>query len=151
HLIDVVDLMEPFDAAQFVRLANAAVADIQSRGRIPIFCGGTGLYFKAFLEGIGEAPCAGEKLRSELEAMPLGELLRELAERELATYEKIDRKNPRRVIRAVEVIRITGRPFSQQKATWIANAAKSDCATGDKKLGLDGVSPHRICFGLSRE
>src|SRR5438045_7033895 len=47
HLIDVVDLTEPFDAAQFVRLANATVAEIQSRQRVPIFCGGTGLYFKA--------------------------------------------------------------------------------------------------------
>src|SRR2546423_1007285 len=49
HLIDVVDLTEPFDAAQFVRLATSAVAEIQSRQRVPIFCGGTGLYFKAFL------------------------------------------------------------------------------------------------------
>ena len=53
HLIDVVDLTEPFDAAQFVQLAHRAVADIQSRGRLPILCGGTGLYFKAFLEGLG--------------------------------------------------------------------------------------------------
>lgn len=118
HLIDVVEMMEPFDAAQFVRLANAAVAEIQVRGRIPIFCGGTGLYFKAFLEGLGETPPADEKLRAELEAAPLAELLRELAERDPATYEKIDRKNPRRVIRAVEVIRLTGKPFSRQKAEW---------------------------------
>src|SRR5215467_12578290 len=54
HLIDVVSLTEPFDAAQFVRLANAAVTEIQSRGRVPIFCGGTGLYFKALLEGLGD-------------------------------------------------------------------------------------------------
>src|SRR5690349_9353626 len=52
HLIDVVDLTEPFDAAQFVRLARDAVADIQARGHIPILCGGTGLYFKAFLDGL---------------------------------------------------------------------------------------------------
>ena len=51
HLIDVVGLTETFDAAQFVRLANVAVADIQSRGHVPIFCGGTGLYFKALLAG----------------------------------------------------------------------------------------------------
>src|SRR6202000_2226830 len=81
HLIDVVDISEPFDAAQFVRRATAAVAEIQSRGHVPIFCGGTGLYFKAFLEGIGEAPPADEKLRAQLEAAPLPELLAELAER----------------------------------------------------------------------
>ena len=53
-----------------------------------------------------------------LEATPLPELLRELAERDPVTYEKIDRQNPRRVIRAVEVIRLTGKPFSAQRADW---------------------------------
>jgi tRNA dimethylallyltransferase len=118
HLIDVVEITEPFDAAQFVRLANAAVVEIQSRNRVPIFCGGTGLYFKAFLEGLGDAPPADEKLRAELEATPLPELLRELAEKDSITYEKIDRQNPRRVIRAVEVIRLTGKKFSEQRAEW---------------------------------
>jgi tRNA dimethylallyltransferase len=118
HLIDVVDLTESFDAAQFVRLANAAVLEIQSRGHTPIFCGGTGLYFKAFLEGLGEAPPADEKLRAELERAPLPELLAELAEKDPVTHGKIDRQNPRRVIRAVEVIRLTGKKFSEQRAEW---------------------------------
>ena len=120
HLIDVADLTEPFDAAKFVQLAHRAVAEIQSRGRVPILCGGTGLYFKAFLEGLGEAPPADAKLRTELEATPVADLLRELAERDPATYEKIDRQNPRRVIRAIEVIRLTGKPFSAQRAVWNA-------------------------------
>src|SRR5512143_1344511 len=47
HLIDVADPGEPFDAAKFVGLAQKAVAEIRSRQRVPIFCGGTGLYFKA--------------------------------------------------------------------------------------------------------
>ncbi len=115
HLIDVVELTEPFDAAKFVSLAQRAVTEIQSRGRTPIFCGGTGLYFKVFLEGLGDAPPANGALRAELERTPLEELLRELEQRDPATYEKIDRQNPRRVIRAVEVIRLTGRPFSEQR------------------------------------
>ena len=118
HLIDVVDLTESFDAAQFVRLANAAVIEIQSRGQVPIFCGGTGLYFKAFLEGLGEAPPADEALRAQIEATPLTELLTELAEKDPVTYEKIDRNNPRRVVRAIEVIRLTGKKFSEQRAEW---------------------------------
>ncbi|HEX4349336.1 MAG TPA: tRNA (adenosine(37)-N6)-dimethylallyltransferase MiaA [Verrucomicrobiae bacterium] len=118
HLIDVCDLREAFDAAQFVRLAQKAVAEIQARGRTPIFCGGTGLYFKAFLEGLGEAPPADEKLRAELETLPLETLLDELRARDPATFEKIDRQNPRRVIRAVEVIRLTGKKFSEQRAEW---------------------------------
>ena len=118
HLIDICELTESFDAAQFIRLAQKAVAEIQARGRTPIFCGGTGLYFKAFLDGLGEAPPADEKLRAKLEAKPFAELLAELRERDPAAYEKMDKQNPRRVIRAVEVIRLTGRKFSEQRAVW---------------------------------
>jgi tRNA dimethylallyltransferase len=118
HLIDVCDLTEAFDAAQFIRHAQKAVAEIQSRKRTPIFCGGTGLYFKAFLDGLGEAPPSDEKLRAELEAAPFASLLAELRERDPAAYEKIDKQNPRRVIRAVEVIRLTGKKFSEQRAEW---------------------------------
>jgi len=118
HLVDVVDLTEPFDVAQFIHLARRAVADIQTRGRLPILCGGTGLYFKAFLEGLGQAPPADPALRAVLETTPLPDLLRELAERDPATYARIDRQNPRRVIRAMEVIRLTGKPFSAQRAVW---------------------------------
>jgi tRNA dimethylallyltransferase len=118
HLIDVVEINEPFDAAQFARRAHVAVADIQGRGQVPILCGGTGLYFKAFLEGLGEAPPANAYARAELEATPLSDLLRELAERDPVAFGKIDRKNPRRVIRALEVIRLTGKPFSAQRGRW---------------------------------
>lgn len=118
HLIDVVDLSENFDAARFVQLAREAVAGIQARGRVPIFCGGTGLYFKAYLEGLGEAPPADPALRAELEATPLDALLRELAQRDPQTFEAIDRHNPRRIVRAVEVIRLTGKPFFSQRAVW---------------------------------
>jgi tRNA dimethylallyltransferase len=125
HLIDVCDLHEAFDAAQFVRLAQRAVAEIHSRGRVPVFCGGTGLYFKAFLEGLGKAPATDPKLRAELEAAPLENLLAELRERDPATFEKIDRQNPRRVVRAIEVIRLTGKKFSEQRADWGIQNPKS--------------------------
>ena len=118
HLIDVVEVNERFDAAQFTRLARSSVNDIRQRGRVPILCGGTGLYFKAFLEGLGETPAGDAALRGELEATPAAELLRELELRDPATFAWIDRKNRRRVIRALEVIRLTGRPFSAQRAAW---------------------------------
>jgi tRNA dimethylallyltransferase len=124
HLIDVVDPSEAFDAAKFVELARKAASEIQSRGHLPIFCGGTGLYFKAFLEGLGEAPPSDPELRLELEGAHLEELLRELAERDPITYEKIDRQNPRRVVRAIEVIRLTGKPFSAQRSAWETQSSK---------------------------
>src|SRR5665213_901907 len=68
HLVDICDLHETFDAAQFIRRSQLAVAEIRSRGRLPIFCGGTGLYFKAFISGLGEAPATDAGLRAELEA-----------------------------------------------------------------------------------
>jgi tRNA dimethylallyltransferase len=118
HLIDVAELTEAFDAAQFVRLAAEAVSEIKSRNRTPIYCGGTGLYFKAYLEGLGDAPRSDAALRAELEKTPAVELLEELKAKDPATFEKIDRQNPRRIIRALEVIRLTGRPFSEQRAQW---------------------------------
>lgn len=144
HLLDVAELTEPFDAAKFVRLANQAVFEIQSRGRAPIFCGGTGLYFKAFLDGLGEAPPSNEKLRAELEAAPLRDLLRELEQQDPTTFSKIDRQNSRRVIRAVEVIRLTGKPFSAQRARWGESPDEPNPAAGSR-----GRSPYQI-FCLTR-
>ncbi len=136
HLIDVLRLTDQFDAAQFVLLAREAVAGIQEHDRTPIFCGGTGLYFKAFLEGLGHAPPSNPTLRTQLAAVPLCDLLRELAERDPVTYEKIDRQNLRRVVRAIEVIRLTGQPFSVQRAAWNTSTLSPQ--------------PSTLFFGLSR-
>ena len=134
HLIDVVELTVPFDAAKFVEHARRAEQEIQGRGRIPIFCGGTGLYLKAYLEGLGEAPPSDAAVRQELEATPLDTLLRELQQSDPVTYERIDRQNPRRVVRALEVIRLTGQPFSEQRAAW--NHEPRIASHGPRLLGL---------------
>jgi tRNA dimethylallyltransferase len=118
HLVDILDLNETFDAAQFAALAKMAAADILKRGRTPIFCGGTGLYFKALLDGLGEAPGSNPILRADLEQQPLEKLLEELQAHDPETFERIDRKNPRRVIRAVEVLRLTGQAVTSQRARW---------------------------------
>ena len=134
HLVDVADVTEPFDAARFVALAQEAVADIRARGRLPILCGGTGLYFNAWLNGLGTAPAPDPALRRELEAMPMEALLDELARKDWETFDEIDVANRRRVVRAVEVIRLTGQPFSRQRARW-----------PDRAQALAGRS-----FGLAR-
>lgn len=114
HLIDVVDLTENFDAAKFVALAKAAEQKIE----FPIYCGGTGLYFNTLLQGLGEAPASDPTVRVELEKTPLPELLTELEARDPKCFAAIDRSNARRVVRALEVIRITGKPFSDQRGEW---------------------------------
>lgn len=140
HLIDVVDLTEPFDAARFVALARDAVAEIEARGHVPILCGGTGLYFKAFLDGLGEAPPANAAVRAELESTPLPDLLAELATKDPASYERIDRQNARRVIRALEVIRLTSKPYSQQRAGWSRTAPDPGVRRANLFIGLSRLS-----------
>ncbi len=135
HLIDICNLTDPFDAAKFVQLANAAVVEIQSRRNTPIFCGGTGLYFKAFLDGLGQAPPADPQLRATLESRPLEKLLDELRRRDPITFEKIDKNNRRRVVRALEVLHLTGKPFSSLRANWPAKA---------EAQGPEGVTPDKI-------
>ncbi len=118
HLIDILELSESFDAGRFIRLARQALAEIRRRKKTAILCGGTGLYFRAILEGLGETPPGDPALRAELESTPLDQLLAELAERDPETFQRVDRQNPRRVVRAVEVCRLTGQPFSKQRAIW---------------------------------
>ncbi|GIT05871.1 MAG: hypothetical protein CM1200mP29_12820 [Verrucomicrobiota bacterium] len=67
----MVKLNESFDAAQFVRFPKRAVAGVRSRAARPIFCGGTGLYFRALFDGLGDSPPGEDSLRAELEATPM--------------------------------------------------------------------------------
>ncbi len=129
HLVDVLDLKEPFSVADFVRLARESAERIHARGRLVLLCGGTGLYFKALLHGLGNAPPSDPVLRAQLEATPLPELLSELARTDPLTYERIDRNNPRRVLRAIEVIRLTGRPYSAQRAAWTTSTGQGQNAS----------------------
>jgi tRNA dimethylallyltransferase len=146
HLLDVASSTAFFDAAQFVTLASKAVEEIRGRGRVPVLCGGTGLYFKAFLDGLGNAPPADATLRRQLEAVALPDLLAELAAKDPTAYETIDRRNARRVIRAVEVLRLTGKPYSQQRADWFHSAPKHNPDRGG--TGIATESP--LFIGLTR-
>jgi tRNA dimethylallyltransferase len=80
------------------------------------------------LEGLGSAPPSDPALRAVLDAAALDELLRELAELDPVAYASIDCQNPRRVVRAVEVLRLTGRPYSEQRSDW---SPKSEQATAE--------------------
>lgn len=123
HLVDVCDLQEEFNAALFVERASAAAKGIHDRKKTPVFCGGTGFYFKALFEGLGDAPPSDSRLRAELRAAPLSALVTELTEADPGLSAIIDLQNPRRVIRAVEVLRLTGKPFSAQRAEWTKGSA----------------------------
>jgi tRNA dimethylallyltransferase len=114
HLIDIFDLNQPSDAATFRDAALPAIDDILARGRTPILCGGTGFYFAVLCGRLADV--AGSRpTRVELEATPNERLLDELLQRDPETYARIDRRNRRRLIRAVEVLRLTGRPLANPR------------------------------------
>ncbi|MCS1407810.1 MAG: tRNA dimethylallyltransferase [Verrucomicrobia subdivision 3 bacterium] len=115
HLIDVANLNQQFDAKRFVTLATQARHEIEQRGNRPIFCGGTGFYFKAYLEGLDELPPRDSELRTQLEQTPLAILLAELQQKDPVLFPTIDPKNTRRVVRALEIIRLTSHPVSTQR------------------------------------
>jgi tRNA dimethylallyltransferase len=110
HLIDLADVAEPFDTARWLASARTCLHEVQSRGRRPILCGGSGLYFRAWLHGLENLPAPDPALRAQLEERDLDDLLQELAQRDPATWARIDRANPRRVIRALEIVRLSDRP-----------------------------------------
>ncbi|MEQ1860262.1 MAG: tRNA (adenosine(37)-N6)-dimethylallyltransferase MiaA [Chthoniobacteraceae bacterium] len=110
HLIGEIPLSETFDVALYRTLAEARIADIASRNRVPVIVGGTGLYMRALTHGLAELPPADPALRAQLEARALDDLVAELDR--LDPTAQLDRKNPRRVLRALEVCLLTGKPFS---------------------------------------
>lgn len=117
HLIDVVDVAESFDASQFSELAVPAIQSILARGKVPLLCGGTGLYFKAVLEGLSAAPAPEPEFRAELEKKTLQELLALLEHYDPDALGLIDCRNPRRVRRALEITLVSGEKFSAQRQT----------------------------------
>ena len=113
HLIDVVDPDEPFSLGTWLDLARAALPDIWARGKQPILVGGTGQYIWALLEGWRVPRVAPDReLRDELESRRPEELLAELRRVDPEAESYIDPRNVRRVIRALEVQAVTGKPFS---------------------------------------
>lgn len=116
HLIDVIEPTQAYSAARFARDALTAVAAIRARGRLPILCGGTMLYFKALAEGLSELPAADPALRARLDARAAREgwpaLHAELARVDPQTANRLERTDAQRIQRALEVWHLTGVPLS---------------------------------------
>lgn len=118
HLIDVVGPGERFSVADWLSLADRAVAEIRARGALPIVVGGTHLYIKAFLDGLFDGPAPDPELRAALAARPLAELRAELDRIDPAAARRIHPNDARRTIRALEVFHQTGRPISEHQQQW---------------------------------
>jgi tRNA dimethylallyltransferase len=110
HLLDVADPSEAFSVALYKKQADAAITDIVARGKVPILCGGTGLYVSAVVDNrvFPQVP-PNEPLRAELEALPLTELQSRLQTLDPERFETIEQENPMRLIRAIEIATALGK------------------------------------------
>ncbi len=117
HLLDVVDPAGPFTVADFQRLARESIAEVRSRGHLPLLVGGTGLYIRAVVDDlvlphVPPDPSLRERLEAEERSRGPGHLHGRLAGLDPAAASRIHPANLRRVMRALEVILKTGRPIS---------------------------------------
>jgi len=115
HLLDVWDVRQTANVADYQRLARAAIADITARGKRPILAGGSGLYVRAALDDLtfpGTDPDVRARLEAELDDLGPAALHTRLAAADPAAAAAILPSNGRRIVRALEVIELTGRPFT---------------------------------------
>lgn len=110
HLIDITPLRRIYTVTQYQRDARRVIRDIWRRGKLPILCGGTGLYVRSVVDGVVFPPVPpNPKLRARLEKKRSAELYRLLVRKDPRRAKEIDRHNPRRLIRALEVAEALGR------------------------------------------
>ncbi|MGE5214745.1 MAG: tRNA (adenosine(37)-N6)-dimethylallyltransferase [Nitrospirota bacterium] len=137
HLIGMVPLTEEMNAEKYRRSANYAIEEINSRGKLAIVVGGSGLYIKTLTHGLALLPGLDPKLRERLNAMSLDELCSQLVELDLEAAGKIDVKNRRRVVRALEICLLTGKPASAQREQWVRDAG-NPAREGFQKAAVSG-------------
>ena len=120
HMVDVVDPTDEYSAARYAREASAVIRDITSRGKLAMLVGGTGLYYRALTRGMFEGPGRDEPLRRRLERVAARRgpeaLHRWLAKVDPASAERIQIPDVKRLVRALEVWIVTGRPLTEHFA-----------------------------------
>ncbi|POM24381.1 tRNA dimethylallyltransferase [Actinomadura rubteroloni] len=149
HLLDVWDVTETASVAEYQKLAADAIEDVRARGRTPVLVGGSGLYVRAALDHLefpGTDPAVRARLEAELAEHGPGVLHERLRGLDPAAADAILPGNGRRVVRALEVVEITGRPFS---ATLPAHRYRFDAV----QIGLSVPRPEldeRIALRVGR-
>jgi len=141
HLIGATPLHKEMNAEKFRRLALRAIEEINSRGRLAIVVGGSGLYVKALTHGLTPLPASDPKLREKLHAMSLDELRSQLLKHDPEAAKTIDLKNRRRLVRSLEVCLLTGKPASEQREQWAVAASLCE-ARGAAGIADRGGASH---------
>ncbi|MDW8373451.1 MAG: tRNA (adenosine(37)-N6)-dimethylallyltransferase MiaA [Planctomycetota bacterium] len=117
HLIDVLAPEDRCDAARWLAMAERAISDIAQRGKLPVVAGGTPLYIKLLLEGLSGGPPRSEEVRARLRACDPHALWQELQRVDPAYARQRHPHDLRRIVRALEVFHLTGRPYSSFHTT----------------------------------
>ena len=133
HLLDVVEPSEPFTVARFVELADSVIADAARRTVPLVATGGTPLYYKALFEGLFEGPGADDETRARLRALPDEELYRRVSEADPAAAARIHPNDRKRLVRALEVYELTGKPISSFQTHWTSDQRRHPAVW----IGLD--------------
>ena len=136
HLIDLREPWQPYSAAEFALDARKAIDAIVAKGKLPILAGGTGLYFRALLDGLAEMPDADEAMRAaiaaEADERGWAALHAELAQVDPAAAARIHATDAQRIQRALEVYRLSGKPIS----AWQREAQRTRLPLKVLKLAL---------------
>ncbi|MBX0289136.1 tRNA (adenosine(37)-N6)-dimethylallyltransferase MiaA [Hymenobacter sp. HSC-4F20] len=161
HFINSHSITEEYNAGRFEQDALALLAELFQRHRVVVLTGGSGLYLQAVTEGLDDLPAAPpevrQQLRTELQAHGLAPLVAELARLDPISYERIDRQNPQRVLRALEISRATGQPFSSfhggKAAARPFNVVKIALTREREELyqRIDQRMDHMLAAGLEEE
>ena len=114
-MIDVIEPTRKYSVGEYAGVVNELLGKFEEKRKIPIIVGGTGLYIDSVTKGLAKLPEKNESMRKELENLPIEELLDELKGVDIESYNSIDHSNKVRVIRAVEVNRISKEKFSKMK------------------------------------
>jgi tRNA dimethylallyltransferase len=125
HLIGTVPLHEEMNAEKFRTAALRAIEEIHSHGKMAIVVGGSGLYIKALTHGLAVLPQVDPELRAKLNAMMIDELRSQLMQLDPETARKIDVKNRRRLVRALEICIATEKRTSEQRGQWAVADSRS--------------------------
>ncbi|MHC4457170.1 MAG: tRNA (adenosine(37)-N6)-dimethylallyltransferase MiaA [Planctomycetota bacterium] len=130
HLIDIIEPSESFSVGLFLEAAQKAIEQVKLRDKPVIAVGGTALYIKTLLYGLFDGPSADEQIRSQLqqqaETEGLGQLYSQLEKIDPAAAEHISPNDAKRIIRALEVYKITGKPISSLQQQWSTSSTGGD-------------------------
>ncbi|MBX9578203.1 MAG: tRNA (adenosine(37)-N6)-dimethylallyltransferase MiaA [Chthoniobacterales bacterium] len=127
HLVGILSAEEECDAMRYCSMALPAIDEISSRGKIPLFVGGTGFYLRALLSPLDPLPTADATLRAQFAAASHQELLAQLEQLDPGAPSQIDTNNRRRLERALEIILLTGKPLAE---VWKKNREASPLIPG---------------------